>query len=227
MVWLALGAGALVLGLMLLRAFATATVADVRKALVWGGGVLLAGVAVAALLSGRGGQLIWTGFLLGPLLWRRVQGFLAARQFAREPEAAASDVETATLAMRVDLGSGRLSGRVRRGRFAGRELAELALAELLALLEDCRTTDPESIPLLEAWLDRVAPAWREAPPPPPAAGGAMTRAEALAILGLAEGAAAAEIRAAHRRLMQGAHPDRGGSDWLAARINQARDTLLR
>jgi curved DNA-binding protein CbpA len=54
----------------------------------------------------------------------------------------------------------------------------------------------------------------------------MTRAEAYEVLGLATGASEFEIRAAHRRLMRGAHPDSGGSDWLAARINQARDTLL-
>jgi curved DNA-binding protein CbpA len=54
----------------------------------------------------------------------------------------------------------------------------------------------------------------------------MTREEALAVLGLAEGAAEAEIRAAHRRLMRTAHPDQGGSDWLAARLNEARDILL-
>jgi curved DNA-binding protein CbpA len=54
----------------------------------------------------------------------------------------------------------------------------------------------------------------------------MTRAEALSVLGLAEGASEEQIRAAHRRLMQSAHPDRGGSDWLASRVNEARDLLL-
>ena len=57
--------------------------------------------------------------------------------------------------------------------------------------------------------------------------GAMTREEAFQVLGLQPGASEADIRAAHRRLMRGAHPDSGGSDWLASRINQARDLLLR
>ena len=58
-------------------------------------------------------------------------------------------------------------------------------------------------------------------------GGAMTEQEALEVLGLRPAAAEAEIRAAHRRLMQAVHPDRGGSDWVSARVNQARDILLR
>ena len=61
---------------------------------------------------------------------------------------------------------------------------------------------------------------------PPRSSGPMSRAEAYQVLGLQPGATEDDIRAAHRRLMQGAHPDHGGSDWLAARINQARDVLL-
>ena len=64
------------------------------------------------------------------------------------------------------------------------------------------------------------------PPQPPRSSGAMTRAEAYEILGLPQGAGEADILAAHRRLMRLAHPDAGGSDWLASRINQARDLLL-
>jgi len=61
---------------------------------------------------------------------------------------------------------------------------------------------------------------------PRRAPGGMTREEAYAVLGLKPGASEADIRAAHRRMMASAHPDRGGSDWIAARLNQARDVLL-
>jgi DnaJ family protein C protein 19 len=83
-------------------------------------------------------------------------------------------------------------------------------------------------PLVWSWIaqgkrPQVRPGGRAAPP---RAGGPMTRAEAYQVLGLQPGASEENIRAAHRRLMQAAHPDHGGSDWLAARINQARDILL-
>ena len=62
--------------------------------------------------------------------------------------------------------------------------------------------------------------------PAPRSAGPMTRQEAYEVLGLRANASKTDIREAHRRLMRGAHPDHGGSDWLAARINQARDILL-
>lgn len=243
MAWLAIGVGGLLLGLWLLRLFATARIETVKKAGAWSLGVLGGLMLLLLLATGRGGQAIWTLFLFGPMAWRWWQGRRAARRFGRsgattegdaEGEAGASSaVDTATLAMRLHHGSGRMTGRVRRGAFEGRDLAELGLPELLALLAECRAADAESVPLLEAWLDRVEPAWREAGPQaaggsPGAApsGGPMTRQEALAVLGVPEDAAEEAIRAAHRRLMRAAHPDQGGSDWLAARINQARDVLL-
>ena len=236
MTWLAIGAGGLLLVLWLLRLFATARIETVKKAGAWGLGILGGVMLLVLLATGRGGQALWTLFLFGPMAWRWWQGRRAARRFGRgageDPADPASGdssaVDTATLAMRLHHGSGRMTGRVRRGGFEGRDLADLGLPELLALLADCRAADAESVPLLEAWLDRVEPAWREAGPhgAAPPAGGPMTREEALAVLGLAEGVAEAEIRAAHRRLMRAAHPDQGGSDWLAARINQARDVLL-
>ncbi len=67
---------------------------------------------------------------------------------------------------------------------------------------------------------------QQSPPRRPASAG-MTRDEAYQVLGLHPGATEAEIRAAHHRLMRTAHPDSGGSDWLATRVNLARDVLLR
>jgi DnaJ homolog subfamily C member 19 len=67
---------------------------------------------------------------------------------------------------------------------------------------------------------------QRSPPPPRSGGSGLTRDEAYDVLGLEPGASEQEILAAHRRLMRMAHPDAGGSDWLASRINQARDILL-
>jgi DnaJ homolog subfamily C member 19 len=83
-------------------------------------------------------------------------------------------------------------------------------------------------PLVWSWvMEAKHPRGGTAGARPGRGAGAMTREEALAVLGLQPGASEAEIREAHRRLMRMAHPDTGGSDWLASRINQARDVLLR
>ena len=227
MTWLALGGGALLLLIVLARGFANARIETLKTVLAWTAGGLAATIAVVLLVSGRGAQAVWAAVLLGPLLWRWVQAARAARTFSRGGQAApggASTVETVTLAMTLDHDTGSMTGRVRRGVHAGRDLADLTLTQLVRLRAECAGEDPESVPLLEAWLDRAFPDWREVPPPDPS--GPMTRADALAVLGLAEGATAKQIKDAHRRLMAVAHPDRGGSDWLAARLNQARDVLL-
>jgi hypothetical protein len=225
MTWFALGALALLLAYALLRGFANAPVARVRKAVVTGAAVLGGALILAFLLTGRGAQALWWAVLFGPALWRAWQGWRLKRVFAgRAGSGEASSVETRWLAMRLDHASGTMAGEVRAGRFAGRALAELTTAECRALLAELAQHDPDGVPLVEAWLDRADPSWREGAPPP--AAGPMGQAEALDVLGLREGASEAEIRAAHRRLMQAAHPDRGGSDWLAARLNEARDALL-
>lgn len=234
MAWIALGMLALVAMLGLLRAFVSAQPGQIRSVLVWTGGVLGLVLLVVLLASGRGPQAFWALALFGPAIWRWWQARKAARVFSRggaESSGQRSEVRTASLVMELEHDSGRMTGRVTRGRFAGQELADLDLPALLSLLAELARDDPESVPLLEAWLDRAHPAWREAAPfaeeaPPGRSGGPMTRAEALAVLGLPEGATEEEIRRAHRRLMRAAHPDQGGSDWLAARLNEARDRLL-
>ena len=230
MTWVAVGALVL-LGLMLLaRGFANAPVARVKMAVAWIAGGLGVVLLAALLASGRGLQAVWTLAFLAPLLLQGWRSWRAARTFSRGGQASPgqeSRVETATLAMVLHHDSGRMAGTVKRGRFAGADLADLDIAALRALMADCAAEDAQSVPLLEAWLDRAHPDWREAAgAPSPPAEGPLTRAEALAVLGLAEGASEAEIRAAHRRLMRTAHPDQGGSAWLAARLNAARDLLL-
>lgn len=150
-----------------------------------------------------------------------------------EPETGPSGtarVETALLSMELDRASGRLDGRVRSGRLAGRTLGALELEELLALLAEARANDPPSVALLEAYLDRREARWRERAREAAGAAavdpGTMDERTALAILGLAPGASAEEVRAAHRRLMAKLHPDHGGSTFLAAQINRAKEVLL-
>ncbi len=151
-----------------------------------------------------------------------------------------SSVRTRMLLMRLDHGTGRMEGEILSGRFAGRELSGLADAELRVLHDECAAAGDQSLRLLETWLDRERPGWREiwggSAPGGDAAGGGggsspdegpVTPAMAREILGVDENATEEEIRAAHRRLMKAVHPDHGGSDWLARRINEARDVLLR
>jgi hypothetical protein len=141
-----------------------------------------------------------------------------------------SRIVTDHLEMELDHYTGAMRGRVLKGVFAGRPIERLAPAELALLWRDCRFTDPQSAQLIEAWLDRTHPTWREdmaraeAEPGP---GGIMTRDEALEILGLAPGANPEDIRRAHRDLMKRMHPDAGGSGYLAAKINEAKDVLLK
>jgi hypothetical protein len=146
-----------------------------------------------------------------------------------------SEVTTDTLSMQLDHATGELEGEVLRGRFVGRSLDSLGLAELLELLADCQREDPRSIALLETYLDRRHADWRgrvgdeqaQGPDQEPASSGTMDEATACSILGLSPGASADDVKAAHRRLMTKLHPDHGGSGYLAAQLNQAKDFLLR
>ncbi|SOD98158.1 DnaJ domain-containing protein [Caenispirillum bisanense] len=142
----------------------------------------------------------------------------------------ASDVMTAWLSMTLDHDTGAMAGRVLQGPYLGRELDSLSPEERLDLWRQVQA-DADSARIYEAWLDRADPDWRaaggsgaqDAPPPDD---GPMTRGDALKILGLTEGADAAEIKSAYRRLMRQMHPDHGGSSWMAAKLNEAKKVLL-
>jgi hypothetical protein len=137
-------------------------------------------------------------------------------------------VETALLRMQLDHDSGDLQGEVLKGDFESWRLAEMDRSQLAELQAYCAREDNDSLQLLESYLQQRFPG--EAPfgeqQAAPDSGGSVSRREALAVLGLEDGASEAEIVEAHRKLIQKIHPDRGGSDYLAAKINQAKDTLL-
>jgi hypothetical protein len=147
------------------------------------------------------------------------------------PSGKTSRVVTEHLEMELDHATGAMRGRILKGFFAGRDIDDLKPVELAHLWQDCRYVDPASAQLVEAFLDRIHPSWREdmarsEQEPPRGPDGKMSAEEALEILGLEAGAGEAAIRQAHRELMLKLHPDRGGSTYLAAKINEAKDTLL-
>jgi hypothetical protein len=143
-----------------------------------------------------------------------------------------SRVRTAFLEMELDHDSGAMHGRVLAGRQQGAELDALDPQTLLGLFSEI---DGDSGDLLAAYLDRRQPGWREHAQGDAAAGsrtraapsGKMTEEEAYQILGVQPGAGADDISRAHRSLMKKLHPDQGGSTYLAARVNEAKDVLMR
>ena len=141
-----------------------------------------------------------------------------------------SKVRSRYLAMTLDHDSATVSGRVIAGQFKGVDLIDLDEMETRALIAEIEA-DADSMALLESWLDANRAGWREyfeetAAPNAGASTPANPEAEAYAVLGLKPGATADEIRKAHRDLMKAVHPDHGGSSFLAAKINEARDRLL-
>lgn len=212
-----------------LRWFVSADPARVAFVATWFAVAIAGAVALLLIFTGRIGSLYVLGALVFPaaMAWYRRRKS-AAGGFAdpARRQGGKSQVETAWLQMELDLQNERIDGRVKQGRSAGRSLSDLDDAQLLALHRES-SGDADTTRLLEAYLDRrLGPAWRERHQPPEPARGGMSREEALEILGLAGGATSEEIRAAHRRLMAQLHPDKGGSTYLAAKINQARDFLL-
>jgi DnaJ-like protein len=227
--------GGALLGLWLLaRAFLAANPAQIAQGLRWGG-VFAGFLAIVGLVvTGRLPQALTAAAALFPAAARLRSGWHRWRAANGPAAGRTSEIETDWLKMSLDHDTGTMTGTVRRGRLAGRRLDEAALPELVELLRDCRVDDESSARLLETYLDRCFPDWRgtakagdgRGASGRPAGGAAMTRDEAYEVLGLSPGASEAEIRAAHRRLMAKLHPDKGGSTWLAARINLARDKLL-
>jgi hypothetical protein len=225
-----LGVVSLLLLLWAAAAFSKSDPKQVLRVLRWIGGV--AALLLAAFLLFRGevaaaipiavfglGLLGWTSFWPAPL---------AAR--TQKATGQTSRVGTTYLEMELDHDTGRMHGRVLVGRYQGASLDALDRAGLLQLFGE---VDQDSRDLLAAYLDRRDPGWRDSAQwdagasARPGNAGKMSEEEAYQILGLRPGAAAEDIRRAHRSLIKKLHPDQGGTTYLAARINEAKDVLLR
>src|SRR5499426_2074908 len=231
------GVVAVVVLYLLLQMFRAANPAVLARAIKIVGGVV--SLAVAAYTGLRGelavaiplgifgaGLLGWSPF--GTAGFSGIGGLFGG---AQRSSGQSSRVRSAFLDMSLDHDSGELSGTILAGEYAGRSLGEFDLAQLLAMVP---AFDAESVALLESYLDRRFPAWRQNAQSNgaggqrrAAAGGKMTAEEAYQILGLQPGASRDDIARAHRALMKKLHPDQGGSTYLAARVNEAKDTLLR
>jgi hypothetical protein len=231
---LAFALGVIVLILLLFAAYSFSK-ADPKQAVrvlryIGGGAALL--FAVFLLVRGEIGPAVSIGLIgLGLLgyvsLWRASFGGRTQKSPGQ-----VSRVRTSFLEMELDHDSGALRGQVLAGRHKGAALDDLDVSTLISLLSEI---DEESLPLLIAYLDRRQPRWREHAPGDAAAangsrasrGGKMTEEEAYQILGIQPGATTQDIARAHRSLMKKLHPDQGGSTYLAARINEAKEVLIR
>ena len=149
----------------------------------------------------------------------------------------ASNVRTDKLEMTLDHDSGQMDGTCLIGRFSGRALSSLSDADVMELLHTFRSDGAQEAALVEAYLDWRLPGWRDRDEDRTERAGhgrgrgrgrqsGMSPEEAYAVLGIGPEASDEDIRQAHRRLMMKMHPDQGGSTYLAARINEAKEVLL-
>jgi hypothetical protein len=229
MQYLLLGFAALLGFLLVTRIYMSANPQVLARQLRVGAGLVALTGAGLLVLRGLLGYAISLATLGAWLLWGHsgLPGFSG-----RAPRSAGqtSRVTTEHLEVELDHDTGDVHGRVLKGAFAGRRLEDLKPVELARLWQECRLADPPSAQILEAYLDRLDPAWREDMERQRGrsdeGAGPMTRAEALEILGLAPGASEDDIRRAHRELIMKLHPDHGGSTYLAAKINEAKEALV-
>ena len=231
MPYLLLGFAALVALLVLARLYTKASPQVLARQLRILAGVAVFAIALALALRGAlgyagplaafGAWLLWGG---GGPSWGGYGSIPSAGRTSR--------IETDYLEVELDHDTGQIRGRVLKGAYAGRDLEYMSPIEMAQLWQDCRFADPQSAQVVEVYLDRAHPTWREDMARTGGSGGAasaagrMTRGQALEVLGLGEGASDDDIRRAHRDLMMKLHPDRGGSTFLAAKINEAKDVLL-
>jgi len=227
---LLLGIAVLAVILFALWTFSRADPQTLAKGVRTGGGIALLLLAGYLGVTGRLFAAIPLAFFAAGLLgWLPQPASLGARM--RRTPGQVSRVRAAAVEMELDHDTGAMRGRMLAGQYQDVPLEALDRAAIVGLLGG---VDAESRALLEAYLDRREAGWREdvekdqgARSAEPPRHGPMTEEEAYQVLGLKPGAANFEIRRAHRHLMKKLHPDQGGSNYLAARVNQAKDILLR
>ena len=224
----------LVLVLWALNGFAKADPKYLARVARPAGGILAVGAATFLFFRGHLEIAIPLGLTgLGLLGWGP---FASTGLFQRRQKTPGqvSRVRAPFVEMELDHDSGSMRGTILAGPHQGAALDALDLTTLLGLLAEF---DADSRALLAAYLDRREPGWRENAQDGAAAGqgtgqrpsrtGKMTQEEAYQILGVPAGAESSEIKRAHRTLMKKLHPDQGGSTYLAAQINEAKEVLLR
>jgi hypothetical protein len=224
------GLAALAAILFLLWLFSRADPHRLAQGVRTGGGIALLITAGYLGVTGRLFAAIPLAiFAAGLLGWLPQPASLGARM--RKTPGQVSRVRAAAVEMELDHDTGAMRGRMLAGRYQDVPLEALDRAAIVGLLGE---VDAESRALLEAYLDRRESGWREdvekdagARGAEPPGHGPMTEEEAYQVLGLEPGASNFEVRRAHRHLMKKLHPDQGGSNYLAARVNQAKDILLR
>ncbi|MCA0419967.1 MAG: molecular chaperone DnaJ, partial [Proteobacteria bacterium] len=159
------GVAVLILVWWLAKLFAGANPKVLARLAKTGGGVAALGVAGLLMVRGRMDMAIFLGGVGAWLLGWSATGpggirFPWADRSGPTP-GATSKVKSALLEMELDHDSGAMAGTVTSGPYAGRALDSLDMAELAALMRDCLTRDPDGARLLEAYLDRRTPGWRE------------------------------------------------------------------
>ncbi|GGK39934.1 DnaJ domain-containing protein [Salinarimonas ramus] len=235
MITLMYGLAAFVAFWWLMRAFAKSNPKDLSRLVKRIGGGALIAVSVLLAVRGRIDMAILTsGFgawLLGwSLPWARAIPGLGG---GSKSSGQVSRVRSAMLEMELCHDSGDMDGTVLAGSHSGKRLSQLDEAALQELYREAAARDADGVRLLQAYFDRRFPGWRENAQGDADAGaaretkpGAMSEEEAYQILGLEPGADAQAVRRAHRSLMMKLHPDQGGSTYLAARVNEAKEVLL-
>jgi DnaJ domain len=242
MIDLLIGAFALVLILVLLHGFTRADPRTMVKGLRYlGAGALglaaafflVRGIVPAAVLLGSMAYGAFTGGRVWPGGWPNWH-FPHPGGGARPQTGKTTRVATDWVDMELDHDTGEMRGGVLKGTFSGQSLNQLSDEETMRVYAEAGAADPETARLLEAYLDRRLGAdWRIKANEKTSSSqrrqpnsSAMTREEAYRVLGVVPGASEEEIRDAYKRLMMNLHPDRGGTDYLAAKINEAKDVLL-